>query len=156
MRGKRKQLDAVKLAATVAAEAVREAQRKLDATDAKVVQIMELLQEAEKTLEALSSFGAAQTAATTNGLDGPSVVISVRPDAPQCVDALIGDFGDDPEAMEMLQALRNKVAAKVQCLDVEALPTHAGPIRPLGATSSCPGENPFGHRGSARTTPYGR
>ena len=64
-------------------------------------------------MEALSSFGVAQTAATTDGLDGPSVVIPVRPDAPQCVDALIGDFGDDPEAMVMLQALRNKVAGKV-------------------------------------------
>ena len=55
VRDKRKQCDAAKLAATAAAEAVREAQRHLEAADAKVVQKLVELQDAEKAEAALSS-----------------------------------------------------------------------------------------------------
>ena len=55
VKDKQRQIEAAKLAATVAAESVREAQKNLEATDAKVVDIATKLAEVERELRDLCS-----------------------------------------------------------------------------------------------------
>ena len=83
-------------------QAVREAQRQLEAADAKVVQKFVELQDAEKAEAALSSrpTEAAQEATAT------------EPD--KLLLALGSEFGEDGEAAEAVVLLRAKVAAKAE------------------------------------------
>ena len=95
---KRKQVDAARLAATVAAETVREAQRVLEAADEKVVHFVTKLQEADKELQELCKRPAEPTVEEHGAM----------------LLALGSVFEADGEAAQALNVLRSKMAAKAE------------------------------------------
>lgn len=145
--GQRKTLEAAKTTAAKLVEAARLAQVAVHDANEQISVCEGKLREVEAEEQRLLR----QRAAPTEVLPAAA---SDRPTAPQCVEALIGDFGDDPEAMQALQVIRTRIAAREQVIVDDFASAEVASFGP-SAASSCPVENFFGHRDSARTTPYG-
>ena len=133
VQNKNKALEAAKLAATVAAEAVREAQRKLAKADEKVLECQRQWQEAEEERQRLWQQPVAEASVED---------ITARGDI-SVLESLAQSVAGDAEGMRALEVLRKKVSAArgAQLLIQENFPatqvgnsTGSGPAALQGST----------------------
>ena len=127
-------MDNAKTAAAKAEKTARIAQNAFNKATEKIAACESSLRRAEEEVRELVR----QRAASPESMSASS-----RPPAPACIDALVGNLGDDPEGNEALRVIRARIAARTPVppeLEASYAPAPSG---------TCPVEALFCGRGSA-------
>lgn len=144
VRQQRKAVDNAKTAAAEAEKTARIAQNAFNEATEKIAACESSLRRAEEEVHVLLR----QRAVSPENMSASS-----RPPAPACIDALVGDLGDDPEGNEALRVIRARIAAKSQVVvDQFAATQMQGSGPPV--LDRCPVEDAFNGRESARFSPF--
>ena len=149
VKDKRKALDAAKRTAAGFVEAARLAQVAVEEANDKVSACAGRLHEAETEEKRLLQQRPVPEVAPPIAAGAP-----VGPPAPECVEALRGEIGDDPEGRAALEVIRTRLAARALSF---------GPVTATRSVSTAGSSNPsgmdegelfFAGRASRVTRPY--